>query len=163
MTPWTLSRQQKPTDSRYAPQPKLNRGTLSFSETMFPSRLLVLKLQRCNGSHNSVSLLYNLVLRSRHRSCTAPPSLPCAGHGMKPRPPNHRRPCPSLPPKTLETPQPGKTARSAQNGCLIMIIMYTALRIPSRNSTPSPRSLRKLAVSRQGSTWNKTGIVTELT
>ena len=27
-----------------------------------------------------------------------------------------------------------------------MIIMYTALRIPSRNTTPSPRSLRKLHV-----------------
>ncbi len=34
VTPWTLSRQQKPTDSRYAPQSKLNRGTLSCAETI---------------------------------------------------------------------------------------------------------------------------------
>ena len=94
---------------------------------MFPSRLLVMKLQRRNGSLDPVSLVYRLVLTSSHRSSTAPASLPCTGHGMKPRPPNHRRPCPSLPPETDDPTQNAEIDVSAENACPIMIIMCTAL------------------------------------
>ena len=85
----------------------LSRPTgICLRGSLFPSRLLVLKLQRCNGSHNSVSLLYSLVLRSRHRSDTAPPSFTLAGDGMKPWRPNHRSPCPPQHPKI---PHPATT------------------------------------------------------
>ena len=90
-------------------RPTAQRSKTDLCCSFNPGRLLVVELQRCKSNSGPVSLLYRLVLRSRHRSNTAPPSFSLARDRVEQRRPNHRPPFLSLTPKSHDaasyTPQ----------------------------------------------------------